>query len=375
MFRAYKFRLEPGVNQARELGIALETHRHLYNACLAERKAAFETEKRSVKYTEQSAWFTQQRSSNPWFARLNFSSAQATMRNLDKAFQAFFRRVKAGEKEPGYPRFKGRDRFDSFTYPSIGDGARVVGNKLRLQHVGLVRINLHREIEGEIKTINIKREIDKWYVTVACELPDVPLAASEKPHVGLDVGLERFITASDAEHKPPLQPLKANLKKLRIEQRSLSRKVKGSNCRRKQRRTVACLHRTVANTRKDAHHKIAVGLVNRYGGFAVEGLNIQGMVKNHRLARAVSDAGWSQFLTILKHKAEGAGIQYTEVDARYTSQTCPACSVVVKKTLSERTHACECGYTTHRDHAAAQVIFARGMLAGTQPERLNVGVG
>ena len=125
MFRAYKFRLEPNVNQTRELEIALETHRRLYNACLAQRKMAYESEKKSIRYTDQSAWFKTERATNPYFARLNFSSAQATMRRLDKAFQAFFRRVKAGEK-PGYPRFKGLDRFDSFTYPSVGDGARII---------------------------------------------------------------------------------------------------------------------------------------------------------------------------------------------------------------------------------------------------------
>jgi putative transposase len=125
MFRAYRFRLEPNVNQLRELEIALETHRRLYNACLEQRKTAFETEKKAVKYVDQSAWFNAERGTNSYFARLNFSGAQATMRRLDKAFTAFFRRVKAGEK-PGYPRFKSRDHFDSFTYPSVGDGARII---------------------------------------------------------------------------------------------------------------------------------------------------------------------------------------------------------------------------------------------------------
>lgn len=170
MFRAYKFRLEPNVNQTRELAIALETHRCLYNACLEQRKTVYEAEKKSVKYTGQSAWFKFERGINPYFARLNFSSAQATMRRLDKALQAFFRRIKAGEK-PGYPRFKGQDRFNSVTYPSVGDSARVMGNKLRLQHAGRVRINLHRPIEGELKTIPVKREGDKWYVVAACQFP------------------------------------------------------------------------------------------------------------------------------------------------------------------------------------------------------------
>jgi putative transposase len=289
MFRAYKFRLEPNANQERELGIKLETHRRLYNSCLEQRKIAFETEKKSIKYTDQSTWFKNERASNPYLARLNFSSAQATMRRLDKSFQAFFRRVKAGEK-PGYPRFKSRDRFDSFTYPSVGDGARIIGNKLRLQHVGLMRINLHRGIEGTIKTISIKAEGGKWYVIAACELPDVPAPdVSDKPSTGIDVGIESFLTTQDGEQEPTIQPLKKALRKLRVESRSLNRKKKGSNSRKKQRRRVAKVHAHVANTRRDQHHKIAAKLVNRYGAIAVESLNIKGMVKNHRLARAVQD--------------------------------------------------------------------------------------
>jgi len=374
MFRAYKFRLEPNVNQVRELEIALESHRHLYNACLEQRKTAYESEQKSIKYTDQSAWFTSERKINPFFARLNFSSAQATMRRLDKAFQAFFRRVKAGEK-PGYPRFKGMDRFDSFTYPSIGDGARIIGNTLRLQHIGLVRINMHRPIEGEIKTIAVKRHGGKWYVVVACELPEVEIQPSDKPIAGLDVGLESFVTDHKGDAEPPLQPLKKVLKQLRVAQRRLSRKKLGGANRLKQKRQVAALHAKVANTRRDQHHKLAVKLTSRYGGIVVERLNIKGMVKNRKLARAVSDAGWGQFLTILKHKAESAGVQFREVNARGTSQTCPVCGATAKKTLAERKHVCPCGYTVHRDQAAAQVILARGLLAGMRPVGLNVDVG
>jgi len=373
MFKTFRYRLEPNVNQTRELEIALETHRRLYNDCLAQRKESYEITKRRVKYIEQSARFTLDRKVNTYYARLNFSSAQATMRNLDKAFKAFFRRCKAGE-EPGYPRFKARDRFDSITFPSVGDGARIVGNKLRLQHIGFVRINLHRPLEGPVKTLNIKREAGKWYVTAACELADVPVIYTDKPSVGIDVGLESFLTTSDGEHISPLQPIKPNLGKLRVAQRSLSRKKKGSSSRAKQRRAVARLHLKVSNTRRDTHHKIAVNLISRYGAFAVESLNIRGMVKNHRLARAVSDAGWAGFLTILKNKAASAGLRYEEVNARYTSQTCPECGEVKKKVLSERRHSCECGYTAHRDHAAARVILARSTLGGMHPERLNVGV-
>lgn len=373
MFQAYKFRLEPNVNQFRELGITLETHRRLYNACLAQRKEGYESAKISIKYTQQSAWFKAERKTNQWYAKLNFSSAQATMRRLDKAFLAFFCRVKAGET-PGYPRFKGRGHFNSFTYPSVGDGARIIGNKLRLQHVGLVRINLHRPIEGKVKTISVKLEGGKWYVVAACEVPDATPEVKDLPSTGIDVGIESFLTAADGYMEPSVQPLKEALRKLRVEQRSLSRKQKGSKSRLKQRRQVARLHARVANLRRDTHHKIAKRLLNCYGAIAVESLNIQGMSRNHRLARAVLDSGWGQFLAILKHKAEYAGAGIFEVNARGTSQECPACGQEVRKTLSVRWHYCSCGFSVHRDLNAALNVLLRGVQAGMQPGSLNVGV-
>lgn len=170
-----------------------------------------------------------------------------------------------------------------------------------------------------------------------------------------------------------LQPLKWKLRKLRVQQRSWCRKRKGSRSRAKTRSAVAATYYTVANYRRDQHHKIARKLVDKYGLIAVESLNIQGMIKNHCMARAIQDAGWGSFLNILKLKAESAGVEVVEVNARGTSQTCPQCGAVAKKTLSQRQHVCPCGYSAHRDHAAAQVILARGRV-GTPPEGRNVGV-
>jgi putative transposase len=355
----------------RELEITLETHRHLYNMCLEQRKAVYEISGKSVSYTEQPGWFKSERRVNPWFAKLNFSSAQATMRRLDKTFRAFFQRIKTG-KTPGYPRFKSRDRFNSFAYSCIGDGARVIGNKLRLQHIGLVRINLHRPIGGKQKAITVRQEAGKWYIIVCCELPNATGAPSILPATGIDVGLERFLTAHDGYFEPPLQPLKPLLPKLRVEQRSLARKKRDSGCRKRQRRRVARLYMRITNTRRDRHHKIAVQLLKRYGALAVESLDINEMMRNHRLARVIQDAGWRQFLEILMHHAESAGVEFFKVDARGTSQLCSACGRTVPKTLSQRWHRCECGYEAHRDQNAARNILARGLLAGMQPGSLNV---
>ena len=162
MFKAYKFRLWTNANQERELEIALETHRRLYNSALAQRRWFYDEWQISCNYEYQSGWFKDERENNLWFAHINFSSAQATLRRLDKAFANFFRRVKAGQ-EPGYPRFKAADRFNSILFPSHGDGIRLKANKLRVQHVGTIPVCLHREVEGTIKTLSIKREADKWF--------------------------------------------------------------------------------------------------------------------------------------------------------------------------------------------------------------------
>ena len=207
MRRAFKFRLFTDRNQDRELAAMLETHRRLYNSCLDERKTRYEAEKVTVRYGEQSARFKAERTTNPYYARLNFSSAQATMRRLERSFANFFRRVKTGE-EPGYPRFKGRDFFNSIEFPSHGDGIRLTDDRLRVQHVGMIRVKLHRPVEGTIKTLSVKREAGKWFLVVSCDLGDVHVEPSTNPPVGIDVGLKTFLTTSDGETEPNPRYLK-----------------------------------------------------------------------------------------------------------------------------------------------------------------------
>ncbi len=186
----------------------LETHRRLYNACLEERKTAYETEGKTVKYLDQSASFTKARAINPFYARTNFSSAQATMRRLDKAYVAFFHRVKAKKATAGFPRFKARDRFDSVEFPSYGDGIKLRDFRIKIQHVGEVPIILHRTIVGLIKTVTVKNEADKWFVIFSCDLPDVPILPTDKPPIGIDVGLEAFLTDSNGRREPNPRYLK-----------------------------------------------------------------------------------------------------------------------------------------------------------------------
>ncbi|ABA56914.1 transposase [Nitrosococcus oceani ATCC 19707] len=371
MINAFKYRLYPNAHQARELETMLETHRRLYNECLAQRKERYEIAQKSVKYTQQSAWFKSERGVNEWYARLNFSSAQATMRRLDKAFQAFFRRIKAGEK-PGYPRFKARGRFDSWTYPAHGDGARLLDGQLRLQHVGLVKVRQHRPVEGAVKTVQVKNEAGKWFVIASCNIGDGPAPRAEDTSVGLDVGLAYFLSTDQGEHVDNPRYQKEALRQLRIAGRAVSRKRKGGRNRAKAVARLRAIHARVANKRRDYHHKVARDLVSRYAFIAAESLTVSNMVRNRRLSRSISDAGWRQFLNILRAKAESAGSVWVEVPPQGTSQACSGCDTLVRKSLSVRQHHCpECGLRLQRDVNAARNILARGQ-ARMEPVRLNV---
>jgi putative transposase len=370
--RAFKYRLFTNTNQERELGIMLKSHRRLFNTCLDYRQLAYSQCHATISYADCSRWFKYQRRTNPYYARLNFSSAQVTMRRLDKSFNNFFRRVKAGD-QPGYPRFKGRDFFNTIEYPSHGDGIRLTGSRLRVQHVGTIRVKLHRPVKGTIRALSLKREAGHWYLIASCDLGDFHIEKSVNPPIGIDVGLKSFLTDSNGESQPNPRYLKTALPALRVALRGLSRKMRGGAKRRKARMRVAKIYWRVANLRREHHHQVALKFVRRYGFIAVESLRINNMLKNGRLARAISDVAWGNFLLTLRSKAESAGVAFVEVDARGTTQECSGCGRVVPKDLSQRWHSCECGCSLDRDENAARNILARGLTARIGPAGLNVG--
>jgi putative transposase len=370
--KAFKYRLYPNANQERELGIMLETHRRLYNAALEQRKWMWHDHCVSVCYGGQSAELPDLRASNEWMRKTNHSSCQATLRRLDKAYQRFFERIELG-KTPGHPRFKARDQFDSVEFPSYGDGIKLLDSKLRIQHIGTIKVKLHRPVEGRIKTVSFKREADKWYAVFSCEVAPAKIQPSKLPDAGIDVGLESFLTDSDGVHESNPRYLKAGLPALRVAQRAVDRKTKGGKNRKKASVVVRNLHARIRNQRREHHYQTADKLVRRFGFIGVERLAVANMVRNRSLARAISDAGWSRFLGILKHKAEKAGASVMEVDPRGTSQECSGCDKTVSKTLKDRWHSCpHCGLSIHRDHNSALVILARARQARTELAGLNV---
>ncbi len=360
MLKSFQFRVYPTKQQHRQLNMLLETARRLYNNALAERRDAYQNDGKTLNYYDQANKLKAKRKEDPYLAQLNFSACQDVLRRLDKAFKAFFRRVKAGEK-PGYPRFKGKGRYDSITFPSYGDGCKVKDNRLYLQNVGLLKVKWHRQIEGKIKTVTIRRKVDKWFVSFSCEVEPTPLAPCSEA-VGIDLGVKHLVITSDGEFYKHPKFLRDAERKLKRKQRAVSRKKKGSNRRRKAVRDLARLYQHIANQRKDYAHKVSRKLVNRYGLIAFENLNVQGMVKNHRLAKSIVDAAWNQLVQFTMYKAEEAGRRVVLVDPKNTSQLCSNCGEIVPKKLSERVHRCEhCRYVQDRDVNAAQNILKRAL--------------
>lgn len=358
MRKAYKFRLYPTKEQRERIQFTLERCRLLYNRLLEERRIAYETDKTTLNYYNQANTFNERKQHVPALKQVHSQVLQDVAKRLDKAFHAFFRRVKSGET-PGYPRFKSVGRYNSFTYPQ--GGYSLDGSKLRLSKIGDVKIKLHRQPQGKIKTCTVIVKNGKYYACLSCEVESDPLQPCDDA-VGIDLGVKHLAITSDGEFYEHPKFLRESERKLRRKQRMVSRRKKGSHRRRKAIQELSELHEHIANQRKDYAHKVSRKLVNQYGLIAFENLNTQGMIKNHHLAKSIVDASWNQLVTYTTYKAEEAGRRVVLVDPKNTSQLCSNCGEIVPKKLSERVHRCEhCGYVQDRDVNAAQNILKRAI--------------
>jgi putative transposase len=356
MLKAYKYRLYPSQAQNLWLEQTLETCRHWYNTCLAERKEAYENKKRSVGKFEQLRKVRELKQSNPYAANVHSHILQIVVQDLDKAFQAFFRRVKAGEKA-GYPRFKGKNRFDSFGLKEYGNGFKIDGRRLKLSGMGRLRVRWHRPIEGEIKTVRIRKQAGKWYACFACEVNAQPLNPTGQ-WVGVDVGVHHLLATSDNEVVDHPRGYRNAQVKLRILQRTVSRRKMGGNNRRKAVLALQCQHEYISNSRKDFLNKLAHSLIVRYDFIALEDLQINGMVRNRHLSKSILDAGWGYLKQRLADKALEAGRQVVLVNPSYTSKTCSSCGVLFEGlSLADRWIECSCGLSIDRDVNAALNIL------------------
>ena len=280
---------------------------------------------------------------------------QDVLRRLDKTFKAFFLRCKRGLL-PGFPRFRSKNRYDSFTYPQAGFK---LNGRLSLSKIGDIKIKLHRPIKGEIKTLTVKRENGLWYACFSCLVEPEPLLSCDRA-VGIDVGLNSFAVLSDGTEIENPRYFRKMQKRLRRAQRRVARRKKLSKRWKKAVRIVAKIHRKVFNQRNDFQHKLSRQIVNEFGTIVVEDLNVSGLSRG-MLSKSVHDAGWAMLFQKLAYKAESAGRQFLPVDARGTSQRCP-CGEPNLKLLSNREHLCvACGLVTTRDHASAMEILRLGL--------------
>lgn len=366
MLKAFKYRLYPTKPQIKDLERTLELCRQLYNVALQERRDAYKKAKKTISAYDQNNYLPEIRAEIPEYKHVHSQVLQDVIKRVDLAFNGFFRRLKERRKA-GYPRFKGKGRYDSFTFPQAGTtGVKLQkdGKRVLIHGIGSVKIKLHRPLEGKIKTATIKREGKHWYIVFVCEVNPKPLPPSDK-QIGIDLGTNPYflVTSEGEKVEAPKYYQKAQKKLVKV-QKELSRKKKNSYRYRQIREKLAKLHKKIANQRKDFHHKLARRLVNEYGIIVHENLNIEGLARSY-IAKGIQDAGWAQFLQILAYKAEEAGRQVVKVDPKYTSQDCPVCGYREKKPLWVREYTCpQCGTNLHRDVAAAINILAR---ARTEP--------
>lgn len=415
--KAYKYRLSANKSTTEKLQWTLDRCRELYNAGLQERRDAYEmmvrrhpgyydeqtrralTCEHAVDYYAQKRELVEVKELRPEYQDIASHVLQDVIMRLKRAYDNFFRRVQNGE-QPGYPRFQGRNRYASFCYP---DGAGwkleakerpankkgIVRVNLRLTKIGTVKLHLHRNLEGTIKTLTIKREGEHWYAIFTCDIGEPEPLEVTYEDVGIDLGVTHFAALSNGEFIDHPRYVRKSAKKVAKAQQALARKKRGSHRSKKAARTVVNCHRKIANQRKDFHHKAARKLVNRYQVMIFEDLQVHNLTKapapkqdedgkylpNGAAAKAglnksILDAGWNTFTGMVSVKAAWAGRTVVFVDPSRTSQLCPNCGAVRKKTLDERWHSCECGCELDRDTASAKVILDLGrkqLSVGTRP--------
>jgi len=376
MFKSFRYRLFPTKKQTTCMIQILEECRWLYNYFLEQRRKSWEENKKSLNCYTQIKTIPNLKKERPVLSNIYSQILQDVAVRVDLAFKAFFRRIKTRNGKAGYPRFKGKNRYDSFTYPQ--SGFKITNNGLKLSKIGTIKIKLHRPIQGKIKTCTIRKtRTGKWYVcfSVECEPNLLP---KNKNVVGIDVGLESFATLSSGEIIENPRFFKTDQKALAKAQGKLSKQKKGTLEWEKARKVVARIHERISNRRHNFIHQISRKIVNHFGIICVEKLNIKDMQKGNfrSINRGIADVAWGQFARVLASKAEEAGRKFIAVDPRNTSQLCSQCGAIVKKDLSNRWHDCPvCGCRIQRDVNAARNILALGLQGlGTQSLEAHEGV-
>src|SRR5216684_1015344 len=369
MILTFRYRLLPTKRQHRALEAILESQRQLYNAALEERIDAYRKAAVTRTYFDQTKGLSEWRHDDPDARAMPVMLQRATLKRLDEAYQGFFRRVKSGGK-PGFPRFRGKGWFDSFGFREFR-GISFEAARLRFKGMpGALRVHLHRQMPADavIRSCVFRRDVKGWMVGLAAEVPTPSLREGHRA-VGVDLGITTFAALSDGAMIPSLKAARLADRRLRIAQRALARKKRGSRNRGKARIGVRRCHAATARRRANHLHQASARLVRDYDMIAIEALQVKGLARSS-LAKDVHDASWAKFISFLRYKAAKAGIKLIEVDPRNTSQDCSGCGAKVPKELGDRQHECpHCGLSIDRDLNAARNILYR---AGVGPGLRNV---
>jgi len=378
--KSYKYRIYPARVQESKLENQFSMCRHLYNWNLAERIDAYRKDGTTISYNQQQNRLPALKKERPWFRSVYSQVLQDVLKRLDKSYQGFFRRVKAGET-PGFPKFKKRGQWNSITYPQYSKRPDAV---IPVPKIGNIKLVCHRKPpdNAKIKTLTITREACKWFACFSVEIPATTEPEQNLlPPVGIDMGLIDFFYASDGSQVSVPGYFRKKEKQLQRLQRRLSESSKGTNKYRKILKTLQKCHYRVKCQRNDFLHKEANRLLSRSDTIFHEKLEIRNMIRRPRpkqdeatgeylpngasaksgLNKSIADAGWGRFFEFLHYKAGELCKRVVPVPPHYTSQICSSCGMLVKKSLSTRTHRCECGFVANRDHNAALNILRIGM--------------
>ena len=361
--KAYKYRIYPAKEQAIAIGKNIESCRQLYNELLSLKKKAYKKDKTSLTRFDLTK---KTRGKNK---EVHSQVSQNVADRIDKAYKNFFARVKRGEKEKGFPRFKKYGVYSSITLPQITSPEKI-GKKTYFPKIGWLNVKYHRPITGTPKTLTIKKaKSGKYFITVSCADAAKEKIKLGKGTVGIDLGLNHFVATSDGEFFDHPKPMKNISKKRKALARQFSKTKKRSGNRNKARIRLARLDEKIANVRNDFGWKLCRALIQKYKTIYIEDLNVNGMMKNHQLAGAITDVSWTDFTSKLLYMAESAGGKVVKVNPRNTSQLCSECGKIVEKELGTRTHNCpNCNLKMDRDTNAARNILSIGKIGLEQPK-------